>query len=136
MKIISKRLIKGQDLKEEIEKLIREKNIGAGIILSSVGCVSKGVLRVADGKSIKEIQENLEIISLQGTLGREGTHLHISLSDIKGQVFGGHLVEGNTINTTCELVVGVLADYSFKREYDEDTGYKELIIQNKEVEEL
>lgn len=135
MKIISKRLIKGQDLKEEIETLIKEENIEAGIILSSVGCVSKGAFRVADGISIKKIQENLEIISLQGTLGREGIHLHLALSDIRGQVFGGHLVDGNTINTTCELVIGVLAEYSFKRKYDEDTGYKELIV-NKRVEEL
>lgn len=131
MKIIAKRLIKGQDLKEEIEKLIEEEGIEAGVILSSVGCVSKGSFRVADGKSIKKIQENLEIISLQGTLGREGVHLHISLSDIDGQVFGGHLVDGNTINTTCELVIGVLEDHSFKRKYDTNTGYKELIAEKR-----
>lgn len=128
MKIIAKRLIKGQDLKVEIEKLIEEKDVKAGVILSSVGCVSRGTFRVADGKTLKKIEENLEIISLQGTLGREGLHLHISLSDIDGQVFGGHLVDGNIINTTCELVIGVLEEYSFKRRYDVNTGYKELII--------
>ena len=128
MKIIAKRLIKGQDMKEEIEKLIKAEDIKAGVILSAVGCVSKGSFRVADGKSIKKIRENLEIISLQGTLGREGVHLHISLSDIDGQVFGGHLVGGNTINTTCELVIGVLTEYLFERKYDEKTGYKELIV--------
>lgn len=127
MKIIVKRLTRGDDLKKELEKIVVEGSIKAGVILSSVGCVSVGRFRVADGERIKKMSEPLEILSLQGTLGKDGLHLHISYGDIGGRAYGGHLVEGNIINTTCELVVGVL-QLAFNREFDENTRYKELVV--------
>lgn len=128
MKVVAKRLVRGMDLKREIERIVFTENIGAGIVLSSVGCVNRGRFRVADGKSIMEMDEDLEILSLNGTLSKEGLHLHISYGDIEGRAWGGHLVEGNIVNTTCELIIGVLSDKKFTREPDESTGYDELVI--------
>lgn len=132
MKIYAVRLTKGMDLKIEIQKIVEEKQIKAGIILSSVGCISRARFRVADGVSVKEIEKNMEILSLNGTLSPKGTHLHISCSDLDGISFGGHLVEGNIINTTCELVIGILEDYKFDRRMDSNTGYEELLIETQE----
>lgn len=129
MKIYAVRLTEGMDLKIEIQRIVKEKQIKAGVILSSVGCVSKARFRVADGLSVKEIEKNMEILSLNGTLSPGGIHLHINCSDLDGISFGGHLVEGNIINTTCELVIGVLKNYKFDREMDSNTGYEELIIE-------
>ena len=129
MKIYARRLTEGMDLKKEIEKIVEEEAIRSGIILSSVGCVGRGRLRLADGKSIKEMTEPLEILNLNGTLSPGGLHLHISFGDDEGRVWGGHLVEGNIINTTCELIVGIMEGYRFHRAYDEGTGYKELKIE-------
>lgn len=128
MKIIARRLIRGNDLKNEIEKLVEEKKIEAGIVLSAVGCVSSGVFRVADGETIKVIDEPLEILSLQGTVGKGGLHLHISYGNLEGIALGGHLVEGNIINTTCELVIGEIHNLSFERALDKNTGYNELVL--------
>ncbi|WP_037029905.1 PPC domain-containing DNA-binding protein [Psychrilyobacter atlanticus] len=132
MKIYAVRLTEGMDLKIEIQKIVEEKQIKAGIILSSVGCISKARFRVADGVSVKGIEKNLEILSLNGTLSQKGIHLHISFSDLDGISFGGHLVEGNIINTTCELVIGILEDYKFDRWMDSNTGYEELVIETQE----
>ena len=41
---------------------------------------------------------------------------------------GGHLVEGCIINTTCELVIGVLDGWEIATEFDAETGYDELIF--------
>ena len=71
--------------------------------------------------------EDLEIISLQGTLGKDKCHIHISASDNKGKVYGGHLKKA-IINTTAEIVITNLDNYTFSREFDEQTGFKELII--------
>ena len=127
MKTICKRLINSLELKREILSISNENNINAGIILSSVGSLSKLKIRLADGIKILEVVEPLEIISLNGTISKERIHLHISCSKTNGEVIGGHLIEG-VINTTCELVIGIIENVSFKGEFDEKTGYNELII--------
>lgn len=129
MKIYARRLIKGMDLKEEIERIVSSENIGAGVVLSSVGCVSQARFRLADGESIKVMDEDLEVLSLNGTLSKGGLHLHISYGDIEGRAWGGHLTEGNIINTTCELVIGILSEERFTRKPDKSTGYDELVIE-------
>lgn len=128
MKVYAVRLTEGMDLKVEIEKIAVAEQIQAGVILSSVGCISKARFRVADGISIREIKKNLEILSLNGTISPKGVHIHISCSDSDGISFGGHLVEGNIVNTTCELVIGILESYKFDRKMDRHTGYEELTL--------
>ena len=54
------------------------------------------------------------------------THSHVS--DVDGNVFGGHIKKGCTIRTTCELVIGVLDDTTFRREHDPSTGFDELTL--------
>lgn len=68
-----------------------------------------------------------EVLSCGGTLSQDGIHVHIAISDGEGRVFGGHLLEGCEIYTTAE--VGIMeSDILFKRVYDPDTGYKELVV--------
>ena len=57
---------------------------------------------------------------------------NISFSDKKGSTFGGHLCYNTLVNTTCELAIVSIDNYSFIREYDEKTGYDELVIYKKE----
>ena len=86
-------------------------------------------IRFADANEITTFEEKLEIVSLVGTLSRHGCHLHISVSDEQGRVFGGHLMDGAHIYTTAEVLLGIIPDIIFRREYDAATGYKELNIQ-------
>ena len=133
MRTIAIRLIDGQDLIEEIEKLASSHSVGAGVILSAVGSLKTSNIRVPviDGKVKYITPSNLEIDNLHGTVSMNGCHLHISVSDVSGTVLGGHLKPGCTIRTTCELVIGILDDITFSREPDEQTGFDELIIHTK-----
>jgi len=128
MKTYALRLTRGADLKKTIDEQFRIRNIKAGVILSCVGCVYELKIRLADGESELHVKDNFEIASLVGTFSKDGSHLHISVSDITGKTIGGHLKEGTLVNTTAELVLGELLGYDFSREFDNNTGYDELVI--------
>ncbi|MBP3413270.1 MAG: DNA-binding protein [Oscillospiraceae bacterium] len=128
MKTICKRLRRGEDLLLSIRALAKEYQIRAGVVLSAVGCISQGRLRDASGVNIRSVTEHCEIVSLNGTVSENRCHLHLALSKEDLSTVGGHLVEGCIINTTCELVIGVLDAWSIGVEFDEETGYDELIF--------
>ena len=131
MKSYAIRLRRGDDLLKSIEELCRKEAIKAGVILSGVGCVTKGRVRDASGVNIVNIDEPMEIVSLMGTVSEKRCHLHVSFAKEDLSVVGGHLVEGCIINTTCELVIGVLEEYVYDVEFDKETGYDELNIVKK-----
>lgn len=128
MRTICTRLHRGDDLLKSIQALAREHYIAAGVVLSAVGCISTGVVRDASGVTLRKIGEPCEIVSLNGTVSQARCHLHIALSKEDLSTVGGHLVEGCIINTTCELVVGILDGWCIDTEFDTQTGYDELIF--------
>lgn len=128
MKTYAVRLRRGADLLQSIEAFCAEHQIRAGVLLSGVGCVTKASIRDAGGVNIVSIDEAMEIVSLMGTVSEKRCHLHVSFAKEDLSVIGGHLVAGCMINTTCELVIGELRDYVYDVEFDEETGYDELII--------
>jgi len=79
---------------------------------------------------VKEWKQRLEVVSLVGTFSRDGKHLHMTVSNENGDVFGGHLISGRVF-TTLELVIGVIQNVDFTREHDNATGYNELVVNQK-----
>ena len=130
MKTYAVRLRRGTDLLPAIEEFCTKNAIKAGVLLSGVGCVTKARVRDASGVTIVNIDEPMEIVSLMGTVSEKRCHLHVSFSKEDLSVVGGHLVDGCIINTTCELVIGELADCVYDVEFDDETGYDELIVKN------
>jgi uncharacterized protein len=128
MKIFALRLKPNQDLKAELKKFVVENNIQAGFILTAVGSLKKARLRLANQNQSTSFVENFEIVSLVGTLGQDGMHLHVALADSKGNTMGGHLEDGCIVYTTAEIVLGESNTYTFKRVFDPDTGFNELEI--------
>ena len=126
------RLHRGDDLMLSIKEICREKHIAAGVVLSAVGCISKGRVRDASGVTIREIADHCEIVSLNGTVSEQRCHLHISLTKEDLSTIGGHLCPGCIVNTTCELVIGELPGVRIGVEEDPETGYNELIFQEKQ----
>lgn len=126
-KIVCKRLRRGQDLLEEIKALAREEKLRGAVVLSAVGCVSQARVRDASGVNVREIGEHCEIVSLMGTVSAARCHLHIALSREDLTTLGGHLMPGCIVNTTCELVL-METGYTYGVEFDEETGYKEIIF--------
>ena len=122
------RLHRGDDLMGSIKALCAQKHIRAGVVLSAVGCISRGRVRDASGVTIREITDHCEIVSLNGTVSEQRCHLHIALSKEDLSTIGGHLCTGCIINTTCELVLAELPGVAYGVEEDPETGYDELIF--------
>ncbi|WP_416670182.1 PPC domain-containing DNA-binding protein [Egbenema bharatensis] len=128
MHSIALRLNPQQDLKAELDYIVRQRTIEAACILTCVGSLSKATLRLANQSQPSIYKGRFEIVSLTGVMSRHGSHYHIAMADKTGQTIGGHLLEGCLIYTTAEIVIGVLPNFSFKREFDEATGYNELVV--------
>lgn len=122
------RLKPGQDLKQEIQKLVMEKQIKAGWIDTCVGSLANYQIRFANQSEAGTGSGHFEILSLCGTVSIHGSHLHISIGDSTGRTMGGHLTEGNIIYTTAEIVLTASNELEFTRDKDESTGWNELQI--------
>ena len=132
MRTLAVRLTPGTDLKAELVRLTETHGLRAGFILTCVGSLARARLRMPGAAGAAEVyrafDEPMEIVSLTGTLSRDGPHIHISLSRADGACVGGHLGAGCLIHTTAELVIGDLTDAEFRRVADPATGYAELSV--------
>ncbi|MBY5946089.1 PPC domain-containing DNA-binding protein [Photobacterium rosenbergii] len=122
------RLTLGADLKRSILAFVRQKGIKAGSLLSCVGCLSHASIRLANESESLELKGPLEILTLSGTLTPDHVHLHISVADKTGRVYGGHLQDGSIVSFTAEVCLAEYANLSFSREQDDTTGFTELVV--------
>ena len=123
------RLTKGMDLKKSIVEYCKDNNIKAGIIGACVGCCYEIYFRLAGGKDFYHKIGDHEIVSVTGTISEDGVHIHVSFADIEGNVVGGHLSDGCYVGSTAEVAIIEVDNYKLTREFDEETGYKELVIE-------
>lgn len=119
-------------MKEEIE--LRTKDVGAGVLLSVVGALKNANLRMAgataDSQQINNYKGPFEVVSGTGTISSDGCHIHISVSDHEGRVWGGHLKNGCQVDVTVEVVIGIFNNINYKRVLDNETGFKELLVKD------
>jgi len=132
MQTYSVRLKPGQDLKKALEMIVQQERISAGALLTCVGSLTDVTLRLANQEAPSVWKGHFEIVSLVGILSVNGSHLHLSVSDSTGRTIGGHLLDGCTIYTTAELVIGVMPELIYAREPDPTFGYKELVVRKKQ----
>lgn len=145
------RLKPGVDIVQSIQSAAKAASQSANpctavVVLSCVGSVSSLTLRMANASAttndtpnsspFRTWNEPLEIVSLVGTIAVKkeensetsvSFHLHMSVSDKNGNVYGGHFVNG-VVHTTMELVLGTISRVHFSRVYDPSTGYRELEV--------
>ena len=132
MKTHTFRLKPQQDLFDSIEAFVKQNNIEAGCVLSSVGSLTHATLRLANRNYYNEYDGHFEIVSITGTVSIHGSHIHIAISDGDGATIGGHLVSGCKIYTTAEIVLLELEDVVYKRAlFENDSGYEELVVYKK-----
>jgi uncharacterized protein len=128
MRTLATRLRPGQDLKRELLALTAREGVRAGWVLTCVGSLSRATMRLAGGAELADIEGDLEIVALVGTLSPDGNHLHLAVADARGATYGGHLAEGCLVRTTAELVIAADDHLEFGREHDPGTGYDELVV--------
>jgi predicted DNA-binding protein with PD1-like motif len=132
MKMHAFRLTKGQDLRQELIAYTRKNRIESAAVVTCVGSVHPVVVRMAgarpDRQDVRVLDEDLEIVSLIGTIASYEPHLHISVSDRTGDLFGGHLKDGTLVETTAEVILLEDEERVYVRRRDPKTGFDEFVV--------
>ena len=122
------RLAHGGDLLEELNAFFAEKDIRLGRV-EAIGAVRKARIGYyhQDTRTYEfhEFNEPMEITALAGNVslkdGKPFVHAHVTLTNAKGQAFGGHLAPG-TVIFACEALVQELQGPTLQRILDDQTG--------------
>ena len=77
----------GRDLLISLQEMAKKEN-KTGYILSVVGNLSEAIIQCPGKKQSTLIKNNLEIISLNGTIEPNSCHLHLSFSRWELQCVG------------------------------------------------
>lgn len=122
------RLSPGADLRRSLELALADQACEAGFVLAGIGSLGPALIRLAGAEATLRLDEDLELLTLSGSVGRTDSHLHLSVSLRNGQVLGGHAAYGCVVRTTAEVLLAVLPRWRFTREWDAQSGYKELLV--------
>ena len=95
---------KGEDLLQTIQYFCHHHQVRCGVI-TAIGAVERATFGVYDQKAKKytkiNIEKEMEILSLSGNVSlfddKPMVHAHITLSDMEGKAFGGHLMGGTKV---------------------------------------
>jgi predicted DNA-binding protein with PD1-like motif len=128
MKAHPLRLVPGDDLRGALEAALRQLGVPAAFVIQGIGSLSVAKLRLAGADEAVEFHDDIEILTLAGSLSTDGAHLHMSVADARGQVTGGHVVHGCIIRTTAEILLALLPAHRFSRERDPVSGFLELVV--------
>jgi len=128
MKTLPLRLSPGDDLRAALSTAVAGAGAQAAFVVAGIGSLREARLRYAGRDAPAHLVGDLEILTLSGTLGAGGAHLHMSVSDADGRVLGGHVAPGCLVRTTAEVLLALLDDVRFTREPDAATGYAELHV--------
>ena len=130
MQVIYPKIFKletGRDLLISLQEMAKKEN-KTGYILSVVGNLSEAIIQCPGKKQSTLIKNNLEIISLNGTIDPNGCHLYISFSDGNCNVWAGHLKEGTIIFKAADMLIGFLEDNLIKKEKVANNNHIEIFI--------
>lgn len=131
MELIPLRLRPGDDLKQALESWVQLSAGGSAWVVSGIGSLAVGQLRLAGRSDHTVLKGDLEILTLQGSLCSDGSHLHIAVADANGSVLGGHLCAGSLVRTTAEVLIARLPQWQLGRVLDPSTRYPELQIRSR-----
>ena len=142
-KVVVMRLAPGCDLLRSLEEVTKQENLRSAVILSGAGSLRQLTLRnvrlfpeefpIMDRNRIYTPKnEPLELLSLSGNISRKdgevSIHGHITVSSglDDGKAYGGHLIEGCVVLSTCEVIIAEITGLEMKRNIDPETHVLEL----------
>lgn len=128
MQFLPLRLSPGVDLRRALEDAASSRTGDCAFVVAGIGSLGDAHLRYAGEAAESTVVGPLEILTLSGTLTPSGVHLHMSVSDARGQVHGGHVGYGNIVRTTAEILLAPLPDWALTREPDPATGFSEIVV--------
>lgn len=125
------RLAPGADLRSALQAAVGAQGWQAAFVLAGIGSLRPARVRLAGADTPLELDEDLELLTLSGSVGADHSHLHLSLARPDGRVIGGHAGPGCIVRTTAELLLAPLPDWAFLRAPDAATGYAELVVRRR-----
>ena len=128
MRPLPVRLHPQQDLRGALQAILAEHQVSAAFVVQGIGSLSAARIRFAGMSEATELQGDLEILTLAGSLSPDGAHLHMTVSDAQGRVTGGHVAPGCVVRTTAEVLLALLPEHHFSRAPDAESGWDELVV--------
>ncbi|MCS7233060.1 MAG: DNA-binding protein [Synergistetes bacterium] len=137
-RVVVGRVFPGTDLIEGILRICEDHGISSGSIDLVLGSLRKFtfVYPIRDDQNkmgVKycdpvEIDGPIELLCGNGIVGvassgGKALHLHAVVADRNGRVYGGHVLQGNPVLVTVEVVIRELSDVNVIRGLDEETGF-------------
>jgi predicted DNA-binding protein with PD1-like motif len=122
------RLRPGADLRRALEAIVAGQGVAAAFVLSGIGSLRPAEIRLAGAEDVLKIDADCELLTLSGSIAARASHLHMSVADPQGRVTGGHVGYGCTVRTTAEVLLALLPEWRFAREFDPGTGWAELVV--------
>jgi len=125
-KLVFARFFEDEDLLDTITKVAEKAKVSAGVffLIGTLKKAKMGFFCKGEYETI-EMNQQLEIVSCLGNISVKENkifaHAHISVSDDKGRVFGGHVMPGCIIAATGELVLMEAVDIRLPRKLEEKT---------------
>ena len=125
-RVVFARLSEDEDLLDAITLRARRAGINAGffILIGALKKANLGFYRNQEYKPIG-ISEPVEVVSCMGNISVKEqeliAHAHLSVSNEKGEAFGGHLLPGCVVSANAELVLVEAFDPGLERVFDEKT---------------
>ena len=137
------------DLFAAIEEAIEAEGIRAGVIVSGLGALKKGVFRnlrwfpknypvTPQDRLYMEMEQPMELVSLMGWIapkkdGGVEIHAHFSASTVEDDsivTLGGHLTEGTVCGIKVVIAILVLTDASVYADEDGETRTFDIFFKN------
>jgi predicted DNA-binding protein with PD1-like motif len=125
------RLQPGDDLRRALEAAVAGRGVAAAFVVAGIGSLGPALVRLAGAPQPVAIEGDLELLTLSGSVGGGGSHLHLSLADAQGRVVGGHAAYGCIVRTTAEVLLALAPGWAFAREADPATGWSELVVRRR-----
>ena len=82
MNVLPIRLAPGQDLRQALEDSVRDRGWDAAFVLSGIGSLGAARLRLAGQPDPVDVAGPCEILTLAGSIARDGSHLHATELDL------------------------------------------------------
>lgn len=136
-KVIALRLLPGMDVMASITEACEQANIKNGAIKSMIGSLrnaqfynpepnEKARMGYAYGAPII-LTGAIELVCGAGMIshgdnGEVLLHVHVCLSDVTGKAYGGHLIPGNEVLMTVDMLIEEIIGINMIRRFDEQTG--------------
>ncbi len=135
-RIVAFRLRPGTDVMEGITAMCEKENIKNGVILSMIGSLNGAKVFNPEPLATSKIGFGygdpikfggaIELVTGAGMICHSEKdevllHVHVSLSDRHGNAYGGHLIPGNIVLLTVDVMIGVIEGIDMVRKYDDET---------------